>query len=98
MLVDGIYHHSARVAFIVFWAPVNELCGVHIGAFLFGGAIASEMPLLSTIETRTLYPSLGSSIIDSGYVPSLQTPSSTSPISSQRSSSIKIHWDWLVVP
>ena len=98
MLVDRVNSCGAGVAFIIFWTPVDELCGVRIGVFLFSGAIASEVPLLSAIEACTLYPSLGLSIIDSGYIPSLQTPSSSSPVSSWRSSSIEIHWDWLVVP
>ena len=71
MLVDGIDYSGARVAFIIFWAPVNELCGVHISAFLFGGAIASEVSLLSTVETFTLYSSLGWRIVNPSYVSSL---------------------------
>ena len=66
--------------------------------FLFGRTIVSEMSLLSTIETRTLYPSLGFNILNSGYVSSLQTSSSTSPISSGGSSSVEVHGNQLIVP
>ena len=71
MLVDGVDSCVAGVTFVIFWTPVNELCSVRVGVFLFSGTIASEVPLLSAIEAHTLYPSLGSSIVDSGYVPSL---------------------------
>ena len=97
-LVDSVNGSGARITFVVFWTPIDELCGVHVGVFLFGGAIASEVSLFTTVKACTLYSSLESSVLDSSHISPLQTSSSASPIPSQCSGSIKIHWNWLIVP
>ena len=96
--MDGINCGCSQVTFIIFWAPVNELGCACVGVFLLCGAIASEVSLFSTVETCTLYPSLDSSILCSGYTPSWWTSSSPSPVSSWCSGSVEVHWDQLIVP
>ena len=97
LLIDGINCGCSWVAFIVFWAPVNKLGCACVGVLLFGRAIASEVSLFSAIKTHTLYPSLESSIFDSGYISPLWTSSLASPVSPWCSGSVEVHWDQLII-
>ena len=82
LLIQRINCCHSWVAFVVFRIPVYKLGSSCIGAFLFCGAIASKVSLFPTVETCTLYPSLGPYVICSGDVPSWLPPPPSSPIPS----------------
>jgi hypothetical protein len=85
-------------AFIIFGSPVDQLGGAHIGAVLFGGAGASKVSLLTAGEARTLYASLGSSVVGPDDVSSCLSFASSSPVPSWGSRSVYVHRHWLVIP
>src|SRR5580692_11542392 len=85
-------------AFIIFRSPVYQLGGARIGVVLFGGAGVSEVSLLTTGEARTLYASLGSSVVGPDNISSCLPSASSSPVPSWGSRSVYVHGHWLVIP
>src|SRR5580692_5996721 len=84
--------------FVIFRSPVNQLGCACVGSVLFGGTGVSKVSLLSTSEARTLYTSLGSSVVGPDDISPCLPSASSSPVPNWGSRSVYIHGYWLVVP